>query len=215
MVNAYRVRPNDAALSDPASQQWQSIDGSELALEPTPLTAQPSLYIQAKWGTVPYGGIARLAIRAAHDGERLYFRLSWPDDTHNDGIRDTDQFADAAAVLFPVNGDAPLQSMGSPQAPVNAWYWRPDMEEAWSVTAQGTGTTRRTADPELRAGSAYSEGQWSVVMSRKLESSGAEYPNLAPGAVGKVAFAVWQGNNQERGGLKAVTMEWEPLEIEA
>jgi hypothetical protein len=30
-----------------------------------------------------------------------------------------------------------------------------------------------------------------------------------------VGFAVWQGANQERGGLKAVTLDWEPLEIEA
>jgi hypothetical protein len=29
-----------------------------------------------------------------------------------------------------------------------------------------------------------------------------------------VGFAVWQGGNQERGGLKAVSPDWEPLEIE-
>ena len=92
-----------------------------------------------------------MTVRAAHNGERLYFHLSWTDETNDKAIRDTDQFADAAAVLFPVNGDAPLQSMGSPQAPVNAWYWRPDLEEPFSITAQGTGTTRRTQDPELGA----------------------------------------------------------------
>jgi DMSO reductase family type II enzyme heme b subunit len=39
--------------------------------------------------------------------------------------------------------------------------------------------------------------------------------NLGPGDTGKVAFAVWQGANQERGGLKATSLDWEPLEIEA
>jgi DMSO reductase family type II enzyme heme b subunit len=215
MVKATRVTADDAALIDPSSAEWERVDASSLTLEPTPLVAQPSKYIQVKWETLSYGAGARLSIRAAHNGERLYFRLSWPDETKNDGIRDTDQFADAAAVLFPVKGDAPLQSMGSPQLPVNAWYWRPDMEEAVSMVAQGTGTTRRTQDPELKAQSAHTRGEWSVVIRRSLAGTGEEYVSLAPGESGKVGFAVWQGANQERGGLKAVTLEWQPLEIEA
>jgi DMSO reductase family type II enzyme heme b subunit len=215
MVKAYRVKPNDAGLFDPDSALWQSIRGSELALEPTPLTAQPSQYIQVKWDAIPYGGIAQLSARAAHDGDLLYFHLTWADETENSSIRDTNEFPDAAAVLFPVNGDAPLQSMGSPQAPVNAWYWRADAEEPFTITAQGTGTTRRALDPELQANGTYSGGTWNVVIRRKLASSGAEHVNLVQGVAGKVGFAVWQGAHQERGGLKAVTPDWEPLEIEA
>jgi len=138
------VTAGDAVLLDPASREWNAVRASELTLRPTPITAQPSLYVQAKWNDEPYGILARLAVRAAHDGARLYLRLFWMDETNNEGIRDTDQFADAAAVLFPVNSDAPLQSMGSPEAPVNAWYWRADLEDPLSITAQGTGTTRRT-----------------------------------------------------------------------
>jgi DMSO reductase family type II enzyme heme b subunit len=105
--------------------------------------------------------------------------------------------------------------MGSPREPVNAWYWRPDLEEPYSVTAQGTGTTRRTADPDLSATGAHSGGEWRVVIRRRLSSAAADYVNLGPGDTGKVAFAVWQGANQERGGLKATSLDWEPLEIEA
>jgi DMSO reductase family type II enzyme heme b subunit len=212
-MRAQRVTADDAALLDPAAREWEAVLASELGLEPTPIIAQPSVYIQAKWEGKPYGLLAGLLVRAAHNGERIYFRLSWPDESYNDGIRDTDQFPDAAAVLFPVNGDAPLQSMGSPQAPVQAWYWRPDLEEPFSVSAEGTGTSRRAADPELRASGSYAEGGWSVVIRRRL-SSGGDGVSLSPGAAAKVAFAVWQGANQERGGLKAVSAEWEPLEIE-
>jgi DMSO reductase family type II enzyme heme b subunit len=215
MVKVHRVDAVDGALLNPASPEWQDVGGSELPLEPTPLTAQPSGYVQAKWETLVYGNISQLSVRAAHDGQRLYFRLSWADDTKDDGLRDTNQFADAAAVLFPVNEDAPLQSMGSPQSPVNAWYWRPDLEEPLSVTAQGTGTTRRTRDPDLQAHGRHGDGAWSLVIRRGLSSSGEGYVRLAPGVSGKVGFALWQGANQERGGLKAATLDWEPLEIES
>jgi len=215
MVKAQRVTAGDAALLDPASPQWDGVRASELTLQPTPITAQPSLYVQEKWKETPYGVTRRLAVRAAHNGERLYFHLSWPDETNDEAIHDTDQFADAAAVLFPVNGDAPLQSMGSPQAPVNAWYWRPDLEQPLSITAQGTGTTSRTQDPELSASGIHSRGAWRVVIRRRLDSPQPEYVSLQPGAPGKVGFAVWQGSNQERGGLKAVTLDWQQLEIEA
>jgi DMSO reductase family type II enzyme heme b subunit len=215
MVKAQRVTGDDAELLDPASREWDGVRAFELTLQPTPITAQPSQYIQEKWNEIPYGMASSVAVRTAHNGERLYFHLSWADDTTDEGIRDTDQFADAAAVLFPVNGDAPLQSMGSPQAPVNAWYWRPDLEEPLSISAQGTGTTRRSQDPELGASGIHSRGAWRVVIRRRLTSPVTGYVNLAPGAQFKVGFAVWQGSNQERGGLKAATLDWEPLEIEA
>jgi DMSO reductase family type II enzyme heme b subunit len=215
MVNAQKVSASDSAMLDPASSEWASVRSVSLTLQPTPITAQPSQYIQEKWKDAPYGVARSMTVRAAHNGERLYFHLSWADETHDHAIRDTNQFADAVAVLFPVNGDAPLQSMGSPQAPVNAWYWRADLEEPLSIAAQGTGTTRRNQDPELGASGAHGDGAWGVVIRRRLDSAQPEFVSLAPGASGKVGFAVWQGSNQERGGLKAVTLDWERLEIEA
>lgn len=215
MVKAQRVTAGDAELLDPGSADWERVRSADLTLQPTPLSAQPSKYIQEKWKEAPYGDTRRVTVRAAHNGERLYFHLSWPDETNDEKIGDTDQFADAAAILFPVKDDAPLQSMGSPQAPVNAWYWRPDLEEPFSITAQGTGTTRRTQDPELSATGIHARGAWKVVMRRRLASAGEGYVNLGPEMVGKVGFAVWQGSNQERGGLKSATLDWEPLEIEA
>jgi DMSO reductase family type II enzyme heme b subunit len=214
MVKAQRLTAGDAALLDPGARDWDAVTPASLALQPTPVSAQPSLYIQAKWRELPYGLNSNLTVRAAHAGERLYFRLSWPDDTENQGIQDTDQFADAAAVIFPLRGDASLQSMGSPNAPVNAWYWRPDLEQPYNITAQGTGTTRRTPDPELAASGTYANGEWTVVIRRRLRTSVSDYVKFRPGAAGKVAFAVWQGANQERGGLKSASADWEPLEIE-
>jgi DMSO reductase family type II enzyme heme b subunit len=222
MMKAQRVKADDTVLLDPASPEWSGVGAVELSLQPTPIASQPSLYVQAKWKEKPYGVTQHVSVRAAHNGERLYFRLSWETDTNSDSIRDTDQFTDAAAVLFPVNGTAVLQNMGTPQEPVNAWYWRSDLEEPLSVTAQGVGTTRRTQDPELGAQGAYGNGAWNIVIRRRLVhaadaslSHSQGYVNLVAGASEMVGFAVWQGANQERGGLKAITPDWQPLEIEA
>lgn len=212
-MRAQRVDAEDAVLLDPAAADWSRIESAVILMDPTPLKAQPSMYVQAKWEAIPYGETRELAVKAAHNQENIYFRLEWQDDTDDDGIRNTDQFADAAAVLFPVADDAPLQSMGSADQPVNGWYWRPDLEFPYSVIAQGTGTTRRTTDSALAAQGSYDDGRWRVVMRRAFRSGG-EYAPLAPGDTRKVAFAVWQGANQERGGLKAVTLEWQPLEID-
>ena len=214
MIKAQRVEATDSELIDPAGSDWRNAPVTQLTLNPTPLTAQPSVYILSKWKTIDYGVTNAVSVQALHNGDGIFFRLRWDDDTDNDDIRDTDQFTDAAAVLFPVNEDAPLTSMGSPQQPVNAWYWRPDMETPQSVTAQGTSTTRRTVDPNLRSQGEYASDAWAVVIGRALRSEGDGYVQLQAGATAKVAFAVWQGSNQERAGLKAVTLEWQPLELE-
>jgi DMSO reductase family type II enzyme heme b subunit len=210
-----RVSAEDSALMDPASRAWDGVEAAEVKLDPTPVNAQPSMYVQAKWKEIPYGTLPTLSVRSAHNGDAAYFRLAWTDDTANDAIRDTDQFGDAAAVLFPVKDDASLQSMGSPDEPVNAWYWRADLEAPYNITAQGTGSTSRGEDSALHAvGDNRGEG-WSLVISRSLGGGDEGHVALNPGAPAKVAFGIWQGANKERGGLKAVTLEWVPLEIEA
>ncbi|HEY5625950.1 MAG TPA: ethylbenzene dehydrogenase-related protein [Dehalococcoidia bacterium] len=215
MIKARRVEAADSALINPAGSEWGSAPATSLTLEPTPLISQPSVYVQAKWEAVDYGSIDAVSVQALHNDSGIFFRLQWDDATEDDDIRDTDQFADAAAVLFPVNEDAPLASMGSPQQPVNAWYWRPDMETPFSVTSQGTGSTRRTVDPSLRSDSAHADDAWALVIGRALQTSGDEYVQLSAGETVKVAFAVWQGSDNERAGLKAVTLEWQELELEA
>ena len=215
MVTVRRLSFADLRLLDPAASEWRSVPQEALPLQPTPLIAQPSAYVQASWQDRPHGVVASVTVQAAHDGSELFFRLSWQDETKDDGISDTDRFTDAAAVLFPAKGgDAPLTSMGSPQQPVYGWYWRPDFEQPIAVTAQGTGTTVRHQNGGLRAQASFEDGGWTVVLARRLSSHSSDVAALLPGKTGKVAFAVWQGANSERGGLKAVTMEWQPLEIE-
>jgi DMSO reductase family type II enzyme heme b subunit len=200
---------------DPEAAEWGGAETTDLGLQPTPLTAQPSIYVQKKWKDIPYGMTTGISVRALHNGDGIYFWLSWQDDTGDDAIRDTDQFGDAAAVMFPVQEDAPLQSMGSPQQMINVWLWRADLESAYSVVSKGIGTTKRTSEPGMAGGGRFADGRWTVVLGRPMSAEGQGHVWLAPRITKKVAFAVWQGSNLERGGLKAATLEWQPLEIEA
>lgn len=185
-----------------------------MTLQPTPVDSQPSEYVINAWKERPYGLTGELRVAAAHNGEALFFRLSWQDDTKDVDIPDTDRFTDGAGVLFPVRSDATLLTMGTPDRPVNAWYWRPDLDQPLSVTATGLGTTVRYTNASLAAVASYSAGGWQVVISRPFSARGDEGVALMPGQTTMVGFAVWQGSNQERAGIKGVTLEWQPLEIE-
>jgi DMSO reductase family type II enzyme heme b subunit len=96
------------------------------------------------------------------------------------------------------------------------WLWRADIETPHYVTATGRGTTKRHESP-LQGKGVYREGAWSVVLARPF-NVGLEVQYvvpLAPGMTHKCTFAVWQGSNKERGGLKAHGPTWQPLEVEA
>ncbi|MBI1886570.1 MAG: hypothetical protein HYS09_09715 [Chloroflexi bacterium] len=214
---AKRLRAGTERLLDPLGRHWRGVSEETLRLEPTPLGSQPSEYVRAAWEGRGHGRIRQVSVQAAHNGESLFFRLTWRDDTRNERIADTDQFPDACAVLFPLKGEAVLTSMGDPRQPVNAWYWRADWERPANVTATGLGTTVRHLDGSLRAGAHHDGSGWAVVIARPFAAAGAGEltADLSPGEAVMVGFAVWEGSAQERAGLKAVTLEWQPLSIEA
>jgi DMSO reductase family type II enzyme heme b subunit len=215
VITAVRVDAATQELLDPTAAAWQSVPEKSVTLLPTPLGSQPSVYILAAWEGREYGLDRELSVRAAHNGEAIFFRLAWNDDTEDVSIPDTDRFTDAAAVLFPLKERGLIITMGSTEDPLNAWYWRPDLERPINVTVNGLGTSVRHSESFLMAASEHSGEGWSVVMGRPFDVDGPNAASLHPDRQRKAGFAVWQGSNQERAGLKAVTLDWEPLEIEA
>jgi len=85
------------------------------------------------------------------------------------------------------------------------------------VAAEGMGSTQRRDDPALAANARHQRGRWDVIIARALngKNSPAGTVALRPGALTKIAFAVWQGANQERAGMKAFSPDWQELQIEA
>lgn len=215
-----RVRRVDAPaeeLREPGGAGWRRVPGSTVVLSPTPLEMQPSEYVRVSWKGRPYGLASSLNVSAAHNGREIFFRLRWADASKDDLIADINQFADAAAVLFPLNGDAPLFGMGAPGKPVNAWLWRADWERPKNVAAEGMGSTERRDDAALTGSARYARGRWDVVLAHPFAAKDAPAGTVAlrPGSTSKVAFAIWQGANQERAGIKAFSPDWQTLEIDA
>lgn len=67
-------------------------------------------------------------VRAAHDGAKIAFQLSWIDSSSQSAPLRAEDFRDAVAVEFALKGlDTPFM-MGSADKPVNLWHWKADWQ---------------------------------------------------------------------------------------
>ena len=203
-----------SALLDPQAKAWDKVDREVIDLVGMPVHLQTSRYVRTVWADKLIGKVRAVSVRAAHDGERVAVRLEWADDTQNTEFADR-QFPDAAAVVFPANGDAPLVSLGAPDAKVNSWFWRADLEQGENRVAQGLGTDVKADGAAIDSRAAWKDGRWTVVVSRALKAKGAENVKLTPGKAVKVGFTVWDGGNQERGDLRSYSRQWRELTLES
>jgi DMSO reductase family type II enzyme heme b subunit len=186
-------------FADPACAGWQAVDAEQVSLAPVALEAQPTDYIRETWKDRDYGQTARARLAAASDGDRLYLRVEWADDERPNG-----EFQDAVSAVFPTNGSGVLATLGDADKPLALWFWEHGRPAPLRLISSGPGVVRKDEDGQLGASGVLSDGSWTVVLS-------------GPAAIaqkGKVALAVWNGSNEERAGLAAVSREWLPLELE-
>ena len=185
-------------LTTPGGAGWSEVAAERVELQPSPLDAQPTEYIRAKWADLPYGTVGGVDVAAASDGQALYVRLEWDDsDTPNT------EFPDAAAVYFPGDGAAAANTFGSTDHPVDLWYWQANLDAGRHLVGQGPGAFTPGDGSDVSASAALDGGRWAVVLSAPL---GAQSP-------ASIGVAVWDGSNEERAGLGAVTPEWVALEL--
>lgn len=190
-------------LLDPQAAAWQQFAARRVTLNRT-----PPLYDTDPLSELE---IPALEVRAARADGKLLLLLSWSDATDNSGTVPaapttppdqrvhkeltpaTERFFDAAAVMYPANlsKDAltPSLQMGDASHPVTIYYWNAG-RGAMLMDAQGRGTTHRTAD-SFPARSLYRRGTRLVTL---------ELPALPAGI--PLAFAVWNGGQQDRDGRK-------------
>lgn len=109
------VRVTGPLPLEPLDPEWERIDSVRVPLNP--LWPEP----------LP---IAAVAVRALHDGRTLAVMLQWRDDTFDGAPIRAEDFQDAAAVQFSVNGTFPFLGMGDSQNPVNIWQWRAGWQQA-------------------------------------------------------------------------------------
>ena len=212
-----RVSQGTVDVLDPASALWSEGELVRIDLIPTPLALQPSPYVKASREDRPYGRVREVDVRALHDGKQIAFLLTWDDPDRDVEPPGDERFPDGAALLFPLAKDAPLVTMGAEGKPVGAWHWRADRpDRPRSNVAAGLGTTRVTNEPSLATASHWDHGRWRVVFRRALSNGAppAEAVQMKLGDSVPVAFAVWDGSNGERGGLKSFSPSWLTITLE-
>jgi DMSO reductase family type II enzyme heme b subunit len=203
-------------LLDPAAGGWAAVPVEVVDLSSTPLASQPSGFVRSH-DPARIGRVRRIEVRTTHTASTILFHLAWADDACNTAVTDNDTFPDGCGILFPLRpGDAPIQEMGAPGKAVNAWFWRADFRDAArNVVAEGLGTTRATARSAVVARARWDDGGWRLVLARALvvPEQETETVQLAVGVPTQIGFAVWEGSNGERGGLKSFSREWRSFEL--
>lgn len=203
------------SLLDSASPEWEKVQTKRVRMSNTPLDRQPSEYVKLVGDGWDYGMTTQLWVKAMHNGKEIFFLLEWQDGTRDVSL--DDGFPDGAGMLFPLKSDAPIDTMGSKQEPVNAWYWRADKEGGRNITAQGLGSTQETANSRTKSQiltqALWKDDRWRLIMARALSVDDTAI-QFEPGGTYKVGFAVWQGSNQERAGLKSFSNGWLDLLLE-
>ena len=198
---------------------WQT--GTEMIeTAATPLANQPSPYIKGVYDEEKIGAVKKIWMKSVHNADAIFFYLEWESDKPNLKIEDINVFADGIALLLPMKDidKTPITEMGSKDYPTNAWYWRPDFDEKpKNQVAHGLSTSLYTEKSSITSNSKWENGKWRVVIGRALKTNrpGEETVDLTPGEKIGIGFAVWEGANGERGGVKAFSKEWRFLELEA
>lgn len=206
-----RVVSTAAAVgADPDHAVWEAAPASVVTLE-TAFPGHPSIS-----GTALTQGVE---VRALSTPTGLAVRLEWADPTAD--VRKTQhRFADGAGIQFARDGKADTTPyMGGAGRHVNIWYWNAAKNEAENLWADGFGTLTRLQTQDVTARSRHADGKWRVAFFRAWRSKEARAANLQGKArraeelrgAQPVAFAVWNGTNDERDGFKAVTMQWQML----
>lgn len=207
-----RLALDSQSLLDTDSPVWGQIQGERIRLAFTPLDRQPSEYVKVLGKAWDYGETGRVILKSVHNSREIFFFLEWEDSTQD--VTTKDGFPDGAGLLFPLKWDAPIDTMGEKDWPVNAWYWRADVDgRGRSFKAEGLGTTQETGNSPIRVQANWKDGIWSLVMARTL-SVEDEAVQFEAGGTYKVGCAVWQGSNNERAGLKSYSNSWYELELE-
>jgi len=212
-MKANKVNASTADLLNPGHAQWAGAEQVSVNMQTPPIGNVPSNYFRALDST-KIGVVKEMEVSALHNGESLFFRLTWQDPNKDDGMTSPGAFRDGAGVLFPFLDTARINNMGSKKEPVNAWCWQAGIDQPRNVTAAGLGTTRREDRSFCAAGAEWAAGRWSVVISRPFSVAEADRNvALSPGMTKPVGFAVWEGSNMERAGAKSFCGKWHEVEI--
>ncbi len=205
---SHRV-PSIQDYLSPAAAGWRSATREEVAMTATPLAMQPTDYIRRSWEHKPYGQVRSLGVSSMHDGHTWAVFVTWTGVAPSGG-----DFPDALAIAMPIGAEAPLVTMGAPGAPLHILRWQANREGSRSLVASGIGQSGPGPEIEHNASAVADGNTWNLVLTRTLAGPADAAP-LQAGGKTRIGFAVWQGGNDERAGIKAFSQDWRDLILDA
>ena len=146
----------------------------------------------------------------------LQWRATWQRDIDSDGKTGVDQIY--PEVVHDVMPDdvlprdvAQLYWVGREAGnPLSQKFRTTPVEE---VVAEGFGSVTHLLDQTADGHGVHEDGRWRVAMAFPADRAGVGDP-LAPGTSWPIAFAVWLGSQENRGGRKHFA-DWQTLVVEA
>ncbi len=224
MKAEYLANTTLATLLDPTATVWQQAVATTIPLTGTPAAMQPTAAIRNSWADRPIGATSELSVASLHNGVELAFLLRWQSANPTMDNGDNSVFPDGAAVALPLVENAPLMTMGAPGAGLDIWFWRADQGDTGrEISAEGPGSTETLNTDRIHSKSQWQGGTWSVVIARSFAGSviarslaGSGHDQtlaLSPGETTQCGFAIWQGANEERGGIKSYSADWLELQL--
>lgn len=200
------------STNDPDDIIWERLPEYRVEVMPAPAVHE-SVDLRVNYDADP----DNVYLNIARTSDRFYVRMRWRDDTR-DTETQFERFRDAAAVQFSLGDDRTSYLMGTgPQEPVNIWYWHAGSDAVQNLAAGGYGSTTILDSQSVSGASVYHENdgdpnEWTVVMSRPIPVSGDYETSFRRQSV-PMAFAIWQGSEQQRDGLKSVSDGWVLLDM--
>jgi mono/diheme cytochrome c family protein len=116
---------------EPSDPLWERIEPARLPLNP--LWEEPE-------------GAHGLSVKVLHNGRQIGFLLQWADKVPNGAPLRVEDFQDAAAIQFSLNGATPFLGMGDAENPVNIWFWK----AGWQQEVDGPRPDVSTAHPSMQ-----------------------------------------------------------------
>ena len=216
-MRIHRVVASADQLGDPQAELWGSVGSTDIPMVATPLANNPMIEKVSPFlaKSTDHGTVTKLNFRAAHNGSQIGISLRWSSRL-NAELVDLDQFVDGVAVMFPLARGASAFTMGAPGKPVNAWYWKANLQnKAFDVVAEGYGSSiRRPREKSpIHCGAQHTDGKWQVVLVRSLKVTD-DHAAIEPGRPSQMAFACWDGGNRERAGRKSFSGDFVSVEVD-
>lgn len=174
---------------------------AKLELMAAPVGMQPGAYVPTAYADAG-DAVTPMAELFVERSKGWRVRLRWKAPKPISALEgDPGRFVDACAVLTGETADAPWMTMGEPGKAVVGALWRADRDKPYRIRAEGLGTVERS-EPGVawNVVPVWANGAWDVTFDF------AAWPALDQAA--KLAVAIWQGERQQRAGLKSVSADW-------